>query len=214
MAIATIVCRRPSATGRAAFIEAAAKPGPLYSLFAVVTKFRLAFTAAPATRRPDVISKTSPHRIADSAGKKDFVRGMHACTRRDYRPDFYSTVRRYSGSKWPCTCPRAGMKSGAPDRILGTPDEWPGFAQTAKEWPMHYKPKNVAALQIALGSLPGKTRVEVEPDVKLAAKSVAELRRLQSWPENLALSVPPAIYVDSVVKVSSVHFASRTSPKA
>ena len=143
------------------------------------------------------------------AGKKDFV-----VDRRDYRPDFYSTVSCYGDNKWPCTCPRAGMKSGAPDRISGTPDEWPGFAQTAKEWPMLYKPKNVAALQIALGSLPGGTRVQVEPDVKLAAKSVAELRRLQSWPENLALSVPPAIYVDSVVKVSSVHFASRTSPKA
>src|SRR3974390_179168 len=100
------------------------------------------------------------------------------------------------------------MKSGAPDRISGIPDEWPGFAQTARERPMHYKPKNVAALKIALGSLPGKTRVEVEPDVKLAAKSVAELRRLQSWPENLPLRVPPAIYVDRVVKASIVHFAS------
>jgi hypothetical protein len=78
---------------------------------------------------------------------------------------------------------------------------------------MLYKPKNVAALQIALGSLPGKTRVEVEPDVKLRAKSVDELRHLQSWPENVALAVPPMISSDSVVRVSSVHFASRTSPK-
>ncbi len=78
---------------------------------------------------------------------------------------------------------------------------------------MLYKPKNVAALQIALGSIPGKTRVQVDPDVKLSAKSVDQLRRLQSWPENVALMVPPAIYEDSVVKVSSVHVASRTSPK-
>jgi hypothetical protein len=79
---------------------------------------------------------------------------------------------------------------------------------------MLYKPKNIAALQIALGSLPGKMRVEIEPEVPLVAKSVDELRHLQSWPENLSLTVPQALSSDSTVRVGSVHHASRTSPKA
>ncbi len=78
---------------------------------------------------------------------------------------------------------------------------------------MLYKPKNVAALQIALGSLPGKMRVEIEPEVPLAAKSVDELRRMQAWPENLSLTVPQALSSDSAVRVGSIHHASRTSPK-
>lgn len=77
---------------------------------------------------------------------------------------------------------------------------------------MLYKPKNIAALQIALGSLPGKMPVEIEPEIGLSAKTVADLRHLKSWPENLALLVPPALS-NSAVRVSSVHHASRTSPK-
>jgi hypothetical protein len=78
---------------------------------------------------------------------------------------------------------------------------------------MLYKPKNVAAMQIALGSLPGKMRVEVEPEIKVSAKCVDELRGLQTWPDNLAVMVPQALSADSTVRVSSVHHASRTSPK-
>jgi hypothetical protein len=78
---------------------------------------------------------------------------------------------------------------------------------------MLYKPKNIAALQIALGGLPNKMRVESESDVELSANSVADLRQLQSWPENLALSVPQVLVSDSAVRVSSIHHRSRTSPK-
>jgi hypothetical protein len=78
---------------------------------------------------------------------------------------------------------------------------------------MLYKPKNIAALQIALGRLPSKMRVEIEPNVDLRANSVADLRHLQSWPENLALSVPQVLLADAAVKVSSIHHRSRTSPK-
>ena len=38
---------------------------------------------------------------------------------------------------------------------------------------MRYKAKSIAALQLALGSLPDKMRVEVEPDI---AKKVGAIR--------------------------------------
>jgi hypothetical protein len=44
---------------------------------------------------------------------------------------------------------------------------------------MQYKPKNVAALHIALAGLPDKMRVEVDPDIGVAAKTVAELRNVR-----------------------------------
>ena len=55
---------------------------------------------------------------------------------------------------------------------------------------MHYKPKSVAALQIALGGLPEQMRVVLEPDTHLSAKTVGQLRKLNTWPDNLALTVP------------------------
>jgi hypothetical protein len=44
-----------------------------------------------------------------------------------------------------------------------------------KESLMRYKAKSIAALQLALGSLPDKMRVEVEPDIEVSAKTVGEL---------------------------------------
>ena len=48
---------------------------------------------------------------------------------------------------------------------------------------MRYKAKSVATLQLALGSLPDKMRVEVEPDIEVSAKTVGELRKVTVWPE-------------------------------
>jgi hypothetical protein len=79
---------------------------------------------------------------------------------------------------------------------------------------MLYRPKNIAALQIALGNLPGKMRVEIEANIPITAKSVDDLRHLQAWPENVALAIPAHVTVDGVVRVECVHHASRTSPKA
>ena len=44
---------------------------------------------------------------------------------------------------------------------------------------MRYKPKSIAALQLALGGLPSQMRVEVEPDIEISAKSVRELREVK-----------------------------------
>jgi hypothetical protein len=79
---------------------------------------------------------------------------------------------------------------------------------------MLYRPRNVAALQVALGRLPGRMRVEIEADVPIRADCVDDLRRLPAWPENLALAVPGLPTPDGVVRVENLHHASRTSPKA
>ena len=62
---------------------------------------------------------------------------------------------------------------------------------------MRYKPKSVAALQIALGGLPDNMRVKVEPNVGVSAKTVGQLRKMAAWPENLAIAtpVPPENYI-------------------
>ena len=54
---------------------------------------------------------------------------------------------------------------------------------------MRYRPKNIAALNIALGGLPAQMRVEVESGIEIRAKTVGDLRKLTVWPENLAASV-------------------------
>jgi hypothetical protein len=78
---------------------------------------------------------------------------------------------------------------------------------------MRYKPKSTAALQIALGGLPDKMRVEVDRDVRVSAKTVGELRNAQSWPENLVITTPEERRPESAVKVSKASVATRVSPK-
>jgi hypothetical protein len=79
---------------------------------------------------------------------------------------------------------------------------------------MRYKPKSSAALHIALGGLPAQMPVKVDADIEVSAKSVKELRKLTVWPENLAITTPQDGYPDSVVRVTKVSVAARTSPKS
>ena len=78
---------------------------------------------------------------------------------------------------------------------------------------MRYKPKSIAALQLALGGLPDRMRVEIDSDIKISAKTVGELRKVSVWPENLAITTPQERYSESFVRVSKVNIATRTSPK-
>jgi hypothetical protein len=77
---------------------------------------------------------------------------------------------------------------------------------------MRYKPKNIAALHIALGGLPAKMRVEVDRSIGVSAKTVGELRKLTAWPENLVITTPQA-RPEGVVTVSKASVATRVSPK-
>jgi hypothetical protein len=78
---------------------------------------------------------------------------------------------------------------------------------------MKYKPKSVAALHIALGGLPGRMRIEVEPGIAVSAKTVGELRKATSWPENIVISVPQERYPESVVKVSKASVLTHYPPR-
>jgi hypothetical protein len=76
-----------------------------------------------------------------------------------------------------------------------------------------YKCKSIAALQIALGGLPDKMRVEVDPNIRVSAKTVGELRKITAWTENLAITTPQEPHAESAVKVSKASVATRVSPK-
>ena len=78
---------------------------------------------------------------------------------------------------------------------------------------MRYKPKNIAALHVALGGLPDKMRVEVDPGIQPSPKTVGELRKLAAWPESLAITTPQDRDSESAVKVSKANVATRVSPK-
>jgi hypothetical protein len=82
-----------------------------------------------------------------------------------------------------------------------------------EEAPMQFKPKSIAALHIALGGLPDKMRVEVDPVIKPSAKTVGELRKLAAWPESLAITTPQDRDSESAVKVSKANVTTRVSPK-
>ena len=51
---------------------------------------------------------------------------------------------------------------------------------------MRYRPKSIAALNIALCGLPAQMRFEVESGIEIRAKTVGDFRKLTVWPENLA----------------------------
>jgi hypothetical protein len=78
---------------------------------------------------------------------------------------------------------------------------------------MRYKLKSTAGLQLALGGLPNNMRVEVDPDIGLSAKTVGELRKTTTWPENLAIMTPPEYDRGSAVKVSRANGPGRATPK-
>ena len=78
---------------------------------------------------------------------------------------------------------------------------------------MQYKPKSLGALHIALGGLPGNMRIEVEPGIAVSAKTVGELRKVTSWPENLVIATPQERDSQSVVKVSKASVATHYPPR-
>jgi hypothetical protein len=78
---------------------------------------------------------------------------------------------------------------------------------------MKYKPKSIAALHIALGGLPDKMRVQADPDIRVSAKTVGELRKVNAWPDNLVIATPQERDSGSAVRVSKASVATRVRPK-
>jgi hypothetical protein len=78
---------------------------------------------------------------------------------------------------------------------------------------MRYKPKCIAALHIALGSLPDQMPVKTDPEIGVSAKTVGELRKLTAWPENLTIATPLDLHPGSLVSVGKASVATRVVPK-
>jgi hypothetical protein len=78
---------------------------------------------------------------------------------------------------------------------------------------MRYKPRSIAALQIALGGFPDAMRVEAERGVDVPAKTVGELRKMTIWPQNLAIITPQDRYPEDTIKVGRASGPKRVSPK-
>jgi hypothetical protein len=78
---------------------------------------------------------------------------------------------------------------------------------------MQYKPKNIAALHVALGGLPDAMHVEADRDVGVSAKTVGELRKVTAWPENLVIATPQERNAASAIRVSKASHATRLTPK-
>ena len=78
---------------------------------------------------------------------------------------------------------------------------------------MRYKAKNIAAVQLALGGLPDRMRVEMAPNIGVSATTVGELRKVTAWPENLAITTPLERGPESTVKVHKASVRARVSPK-
>jgi hypothetical protein len=78
---------------------------------------------------------------------------------------------------------------------------------------MRYKPRSTAGLQLALGGLPNSMRVEADPDIGVSAKTVGELRKTTTWPDNLAVMTPQEPDSESAVKVSRANGPGRATPK-
>src|SRR5262249_47799709 len=90
-----------------------------------------------------------------------------------------------------------------------------GSQVTAREEAqMKYRPKSIAALQIALGGLPDKMRVQADPRIRVSAKTVGELRKGNTVPQDLAIAGPQERLPGSVVMVSKVSVATRFPPKS
>ena len=78
---------------------------------------------------------------------------------------------------------------------------------------MRYKAKSVAALHLALGSLPDEMQVEGDPDIEVSAKTVGDLRKVAAWRANLAVITPIGSDPQSPVRVSKANAATRVAPK-
>jgi hypothetical protein len=78
---------------------------------------------------------------------------------------------------------------------------------------MRYKPKNIDALHIALGGLPNKMRVEADGGIRVSAKTVGDLRKVTTWPENLVITTPQERHPESVVKISKAGLATHWPTK-
>lgn len=78
---------------------------------------------------------------------------------------------------------------------------------------MRYKVKSMAALRMLLDDLPDRMRVDADPGIGVSAKTVGELRKVDAWPENLAITIPVEHSPQDAIKLSKASVATRVTPK-
>ena len=78
---------------------------------------------------------------------------------------------------------------------------------------MRCRVKSNTALDLVLGDLPDRTRVEIDPSIKQSAKTIRDLRNLPALPEIVVVTIPRERDPDSAVFVSKATGPTRTSPK-
>jgi hypothetical protein len=78
---------------------------------------------------------------------------------------------------------------------------------------MRYKPRSIAALQVVLGGLPDRMKVEAEKDSGVSAKTIGELRKVAAWPDNLVITTPQERSPETAIKVSKAGVTTRLAPK-
>jgi hypothetical protein len=105
---------------------------------------------------------------------------------------------------------------------VATSPPWPRYEtiktviireKNREEVKMRYKPKSIAALQIAVGGLPDQMKVEADRDIGVSAKTVGELRKVAAWPDNLVITTPQERSPESAIKVSKASATMRLAPK-
>jgi hypothetical protein len=56
-------------------------------------------------------------------------------------------------------------------------------------------------------------QVEVDQGIGVSAKTVGELRKVTTWPENLVITTPQERHSESSIRVSKARGGKRLSPK-
>jgi hypothetical protein len=56
-------------------------------------------------------------------------------------------------------------------------------------------------------------RVEVDQGIGVSAKTVGELRKVTTWPENVVITTPQERHSESAIRVSKARGGKRLSPK-
>jgi hypothetical protein len=79
---------------------------------------------------------------------------------------------------------------------------------------MRYKPRSIAALHVALGGLPDKMRVEVDPGIQPSPKTCRRTSEDDRVAREFGHKTPRERDPNSAVKVSKANITTRTAPKS
>jgi hypothetical protein len=68
---------------------------------------------------------------------------------------------------------------------------------------MRYLPEDAAQLRVCLEDQPDDRKVEADPDTRINAKTVKDLRALETWPPGLVVDTPRENYPELTVRIRS-----------